>query len=294
MNVNQGPDGKIWLGLFNGGVSYFDPSTRKFKNCNNAIFKGNRTGDQDVRVVLPLQNGEVYVGSTLGLYTAKQSSNGQFEMLTDDENRIDLGGNSTMPIISVLSLYEAADGKLWIGTDGSGIFKLDLASKGITTFPDTTNSPLSHEVVKSIVGGDDGNVWVCGKNAIYKVDLATGDWTMYDENDGLLDGFSPNSMTKAKDGTIYLGSSRGLNVFKPGTLPMDSQQPDVYLSGIKLFNKEVLPGDESGILTTTIATTPSITLTAEQSVISLDYAGISMTRPTQTTYAYRLIGFNNQ
>lgn len=125
----------IWVGT-NGGLLRLREAP--FTNRTQA----NGLADNYVRTMLQHSDGTVWVGSAGGL---DRYHNGQF-------SRVALGGQA-----SVLSLAEAADGGLWVGTYADGVYLLDRQAK-ITAHYSRLDGLNSNEV-RAMVENKDG-VWV--------------------------------------------------------------------------------------------------------------------------------------
>ena len=70
--------------------------------------------------------------------------------------------------------------------------------------------------------------------------------------------------------------------------------PPVVLTELELFNKPVGPGDPDSPLHKPIWATDSLTLTHEQSIFTLEFAGLSYAAPEKNRYRYRLEGLESE
>jgi ligand-binding sensor domain-containing protein/signal transduction histidine kinase len=77
---------------------------------------------------------------------------------------------------TVRRIYEDRSGRLWVGTDGGGLQRLDRATWRFESFhhdPSDEHS-LSHEGVYAIVEGTDGALWVGTQKGLDRLDVASG------------------------------------------------------------------------------------------------------------------------
>lgn len=103
---------------------------------------GNR-----VRVAEQMSNGDLYVGTTTGL-SIISSKTGEITNIVKGE---------TLKNDYIMCLYEAADGKIWAGTDGGGIFILNGTQiERIITKEDF----LAGNVVFKIAGYNNNDIWI--------------------------------------------------------------------------------------------------------------------------------------
>ncbi len=82
----------------------------------------------------------------------------------------------------------------------------------------------------------------------------------------------PNAVCKASNGYILFGGINGITSFKPESFTDNPFAPPVLITELKLFDKIVKPGDETGLLTSQISQTQRIVLRHDQSMISLKLA----------------------
>lgn len=111
----------------------------------------------------------------------------------------------------VKSLYQDAEGNLWIGTYGGGLTRL----KGgvFTTY--TSEDGLSGNLVNAICGGGDGNgdvLWIGANNGLNRLVIKNGkpEVTVYTTRDGLAADIV-NAVYSDSGGNLWIGTNKGLN-----------------------------------------------------------------------------------
>jgi signal transduction histidine kinase/streptogramin lyase len=118
----------------------------------------------------------------------------------------------------VRNVLRTRDGALWIGTDGSGVFK--VSSKGTTHY--TSNQGLVNNFVRALMEAHDGSLWIATDAGISHLD-ASGFHSMAMEN-GLVN-FSTRSIVEDRNGDIWIGTEHGLNHLRNGK-PVDDAATD--------------------------------------------------------------------
>lgn len=93
---------------------------------------------------------------------------------------------------------------------------------------------------------------------------------------------------------MYFGGINGITTFQPEQLPDNPYTPPVIINHLRLFNKTVSPGDDTGILEKNISETQSITLTARQSMFSLEFVVSNYISGNHNTFAYKLEGYDRE
>jgi ligand-binding sensor domain-containing protein len=89
--------------------------------------------------------------------------------------------------LSGLELVEDEKGVLWLGTDPSGLHRLDPATGHFTKYEHDMNRPgtLSDNRVNSVYFDHSGTMWVGTQNGLDKFDRKNGTFIVYKLQDGL-------------------------------------------------------------------------------------------------------------
>lgn len=291
LSFSEDSKGTIWIGSFLKGLHSYDLKTQKFNYYQSKSFTDKKIIYSNIRSVFVDYKDQIWLGTTRGLF--KVINDGKNSNVFSIKEIIPNDLNITKRLTSILSLYEDSNHNLWIGTDGDGLFQYNLENKKIKGFG--KEAGLSQETVASIIQSKDGSLWVGGNKGLSKIDLKNENTvTNYTTNDGLLSNdFNNNAVLEDKNGILYFGNYAGINYFDPKKITTNPHEPVVYLSDLKLFNKSVNINDKNSPLQSVLSETREITLTHEQSVFTISYAGINYTRSKNNTYAYYLEGFED-
>ncbi len=122
---------------------------------------------------------------------------------------------------SVLAIAEDKDHKIWIGTDGAGLYQFDPQSKTFRSYQHSSadNGSLSSNVVKSLLVDEKNNVYAgtFGGGLNY-LDTKTNHFTHYKNIPGNNTSISTNhvwSLLQDSNHRIYVGQLAGLDEFFP-------------------------------------------------------------------------------
>jgi PAS domain S-box-containing protein len=180
-------DGTVWIGTNKGGVHKF-----KAGKISTESIEG-----LDSRTVV-----EEFSKNEFGLWIA--TSRGVFRWKDGKSKRYttDQGLSSTV----TYTIYEDAQKNIWVGD----LAALDKYDRGSDSFSMT--KPASS--VYAIYSDREGNLWV-GDNNNGLSRLRQGLFTSYTQEDGLADDMTA-TVLQDKRGTIWIGSSKGLNHFSEG------------------------------------------------------------------------------
>ncbi|MEI6865209.1 two-component regulator propeller domain-containing protein [Flavicella sp.] len=287
-SFSEDENGTIWIStLYGGGLHTFSPSTEMFTRLDTPVFIKFNLHNKDIRKVLIDSDQFIWVGTIDGLFKITDN-NGVFTVV-DFSEKMSLEHDYHTSSNHILTLYEGVDKSIWIGTRGAGLCKYDKNKNQFIWYNNKNGQPLNN--VNSIVESEDGNIWFSGNSGLCKFDKASSKFTKYTRNDGLLSNdFNINSSFRDRNGVLYFGNYQGVDYFRPDEILNNSNLLFSYLKGLKLFNKEVVPGEENSPLSKVISQTEALVLNHEQSVFTIEYSTVNFTRPEKNQYAYYLEG----
>ncbi len=179
-DITADKNGRLWITTDGGGLNTLDTRTGQFtRYIHRPDFPGSLNTNALYQVMID-QNGNLWVTSFNGGVNIHKAFNPPFEIL---ENKLDYEQKG---LRSVLALYEAEDGRVWLGTDGNGLFYVEEKNQKLELH--TTGCP--HPVITCIQPA--------GKDRLWLGTFAEG-LSLYDTRTGLVRNFShlptdPNSI----------------------------------------------------------------------------------------------------
>ncbi len=284
--------GRVWMASFLKGLQYYDPEKKEFMHCDSSPFLLNSLTTADVGYVMADSKGSIWAGTSFGLFKVSYDADDNFSVkhITSTLNASANGHPSTNRITCV---FESEDGTLWLGSKGAGLMVYDDNLKQYSVFSD--HPSLNNGTVSSIIEDKMGILWLGGESGVFSVDPKTKAVRQFTTADGLLsDYFNIGAIEMGEDGEIYFGSYKGINSIIPEKIKVNENRPSLYFTGLKLFNKPVSPTSDDSPLDAVISETKEIELRHHQSVFTLEYMGISHTRPEKNVYAYQMEGFDQE
>ena len=274
--------GKLWLGTNGGGVNLLDPvSGIVTKYLHNPDDK-NTVGGNFIRCFLEDSKGNIWIGSTGGVSVFKPSTK-SFSHYNQT--------NSQLESDMVFSFYEDNKGNIWIGTLGGGLNKLDAITGKIYVY--STFDGLPDNTINSIVADGNGFLWISTNNGLTRFDPVKNQFRNHGLDNGIQSfEFSQGAGIKTSNGDILFGGINGFNLIQPNLLIENKNVTPVVITGFRLMNKEVIPG-ENAPLQYNILETKEITLAHNQSFFTFEFAALGFTAPGKNSYAYMLEGFDD-
>ena len=193
----------------------------------------------------------------------------------------------------ITCFWQSADGTLWMGSNGYGLYKRTVDKTGKETFTNyTTEQGLANNAVKGIVEDKNGQLWITTTNGLSMMNPQTGNFLNFSENDGLPSSqFYWNSAVIGSNGQIYLGAENGLSVLEGLNTSM------VYggkLSFTRLYvgNQEVAV--PSAYLDEDISSAKRVRLHESDKSFTIEFSALNYSADVQGLYCYRLKGFDKR
>ena len=278
--------GNVWASTYGGGITKIDPKTKSIRTYLHNPMDTFSISSNITPVIIEDSDGNIWIGTQdrgVNLMKAKDIEKGVFHRFT-------LNSNDTLGLQSNLinDIFEDSKKNIWIATS-SGLSQYIKAEKKFRTV--STQHGLPTEQIKSIIEDDKGFLWIGTSKGISKYNTADGSFVNYDKRDGLQNGeFSRYGVYKTRQGELLFGGTHGFNAFMPESIRRDDYIPPVYITGLRIFNKPVVVGDEDSILPKQISQLQEITLPSEYSVFTLDFIALNSMVPDKNQFAYRLEG----
>lgn len=184
---------------------------------------------------------------------------------------------------ALTNIYPGEEDVLWLGTEGGGLNKFAVESGEFTYF--TKNEGLPSNRVYGILEDTRGNLWLSTGNGLARFDPLTESIQTFDALDGLQGNtFNPHAYAAGDRNVMFFGGVDGFNAFNPEMIERNDHIPPLVITEVSLFN-QVLARDITGC-------EASLTLTHDQNFLSFEFAALDYTAPGQNTYAYRMMGLD--
>jgi len=285
--IAQTPDKKIWLGTFDDGLDQYQPATHSFIHYRYSPADPTSLSGDRINKLLCDSKGNLWIGTDdagLNLYNAATNNFTHFK----HQDKVNSLSDNT-----VLDLYEDHKGNIWICTL-AGLNVFDPLTRHFKVF--TTKDGLPNDYIQAVVEDNNGHFWITTNNGLAMYDPKAKKFENFTTEDGLqADEFKQHAILKSQTGALYIGGVNGFNSFFPDQISQAPYNPPLILTDLQLFNKSVQVAkndDDLSPLKQDISETRSLTLSHDQSVISLEYASLDYLSPGKKKYAYILEGFD--
>ncbi|WP_158285106.1 hybrid sensor histidine kinase/response regulator transcription factor [Arenibacter aquaticus] len=300
--IMEDPDGNKWVSTANGLFVYTAKGETK-KLTNTSI--GTSLDNKIVYSLLLDSSDRIWLGTLNGMIA--------YLDYKDYSTQISLYRNMGKPLdfkiiriteeykkfienYETYSICEVGKGNILVGTN-FGICSIDLSKKEITPYSSLSTTSDSLNLGTSYVYGLlyeelSNTLWASSNNGLFTYDFNDGDLQRYGVKDGLQSlEFNGNSVYKGKNGHLYFGGARGLNVYDSSVKWNKSDySPNVVLTGLLVNGKRITVDDGSQILTKVVSHTSNIQLKANHNTVGLEFVSLHLPYSSNNLYKCKLIG----
>lgn len=243
-----------------------DQNGRKLQQYNRLLFRDSRR--------------RIWVGGEMGVSVYNQIGT---DFLANTDFHID-------PILQqafVNCFYESTSGYIWIGTR-SGLFAMKEGSKELLQY--TTADGLPSNVIYGIMEDAYARLWISTNQGLSCLNPENGKFRNFTILDGLQGNqFNAGSYCRQDNGYMLFGGVNGITLFRPETLIDNPYAPKPVINKLFVYNKEVLPNDETGILSETVEYADHITLSSSQNSFAISFVVSNYIAGKHNTFALSLI-----
>ncbi len=211
LTIEPQKDGTIWFGTDGNGISILNPTTQEWSILNTRKDHSiEKTSAQSI-----YDDGKrIWITTVLDGVKILHKSSLKFQSMYDFHPDIIKYGKN-----AILAFEEDASGNIWIGTDGSGLYKYNPASEEIISFvhnPKNSRS-ISSNVVKSLYIDENGDLYAgtyAGGLNILRKGSNTFEHYLNNPNDpNTVSNDNVWALHQDKSGILWVGTLGGLNIF---------------------------------------------------------------------------------
>ena len=271
------------------GVCLFHPATG---TCEH-LFKDTKEG-RNIGMVASLyidKDGTLWISATgEGVYSYRFDTGKLTHYAHNPANPNSLSNNN------VNSIMQDSNGNLWFSTSGSGLDRYRKESNDFENFDvqkDGLSSDCIYEVFESSI--QKGDLLLITNQGFSQFDYPQKKFYNYGTENGFpLTAVNENALFVTHDGEVFLGGIQGMISFWEKKLHFTPKSYSIILSRLLVNGKEITAGDDTGILNQSIAYTSEISLKADQSMFSIEYATSNFIPANRDEILYRLEGFSDE
>ncbi|MBI2380147.1 MAG: diguanylate cyclase [Gammaproteobacteria bacterium] len=267
--------GQLWIGGESGLDRYLDAS-EGFERLGDSLPVKFRNIDRRVNTILDTSDGRLWLGGDGGLLRRRE--NGGFDLYQSQAHE-----PSSLSHTAVLSLFEDAQSRLWIGT-AAGLNRVDGQGDSIRFLGPGQAPILRNGVIYAIAGDKEGLLWLSTNQGLWRFSPESGRIDQFGLRDGLqADEFSTTSQYTAPDGELFFGGINGLSSFRPEAIVAGHTPPRVLFSELREYRSDGSHSRDLGGVS-------EIALPAAARTFTISYAAADFVHPGANRFQYRMNG----
>lgn len=202
LSIYQDSKKRIWIGTFRGGLNRYEESTGTFKHYQHDPQKPNSISKNDIRKIVEDRNGKLWLcvhGKGVSCFNPEKE-----EFI----NYPDLASAWTYDVLI------DHEGTVWAATN-KGISKKTLNDPNFKHYLTNESSKiLPDNHINCLFEDKAGNIWLGTNHGLFKSDKTITKLSRIEAISSLQNA-AILSIQGASDGTLYLGSNRGLLHYNP-------------------------------------------------------------------------------
>lgn len=283
-------NGDPWVVLDSNSTYYlrhFDRATEKFSALIKFPEKQETYAYQLISAVYVSPANEFWLGTTQGLFCYSLSKDQWRTYKNIPGDKTSLSSN----IIFSLCGDPVDPNILWIGTNGAGLNRMNIAAGKFTRFAEQDGLP--NNVVYGILADEQKNLWLSTNRGLCRFNIETHQCKNFFESNGLQGNeFNRYAYYRSKDGALFFGGLDGFNFFYPKDLNETVPPPQIIFTGLRLFNVPVSFRDSSALINKPFDFMDELLLQYDQNVITIEFAAMDFSASDKNQFQYKLEGFD--
>ena len=286
LSLLEATDGRIWIGSYFSGVIVYDPVKNSFSTIDVSHFE---EFDKRVNKVLEDPDGNILIGTYKGIYKHYVKRNFTEAINIKNELKQDILTNG------VLDINQDKQGNLWVGSFGSGIYKLTYIPEenAYQAKVFDTRHGLPNNYAHALQFDKEQNLWISTRKGLAKFNPVNETFEIFTAYEGVdFYEFCSGSFFNNNNDHLYFCSMHGLLELSPGDIEVRYSEPQIVITQLKIFNKPVNLNIQQNLAG--LNNSEYISLNYNENSISLEFAALDFIAPQSTKYKYKLEGFDKE
>ena len=274
-------DSYLWAGGTDG-LWRFRVDKNQLTQSKKINTSTNKLTDQRISVIGEGRNNEILVGTWRGINWLDETGKVIYQLPQAEQSNIRFDH-------FISSFFYDQHDRLWIGTEGDGIFVSQDKDHPVNFIQIDIKQGLSSNVVRAMQSDKYGRVWVSSVAGIDVIDIDNFAVTPLSAHDGKL--FAPyygQAAIETSASEIVFGGSGGITIIEPSLW-----QPDNSFAPLVIIHSVVGGQTYSGALLTQDNASPLI-VPAENNKITIEFTSLDFINSQLINYRYRLLGLSSQ
>ncbi len=190
------------------------------------------------------------------------------------------------------TIFEDSEGIIWLGCNGSGLYKLTDDKGGNYRFVNyTMKDGLPNDNIIGILEDKAGCLWFSTNQGVSQLNKSSMLFSNYNKYDGLqTNQFYRNAYYSEQDNLLYFGNTYGLIAISPETPSVETKNSKVLITKLSISGETIYPSSGKYI-ESSISNTNTIHLHEKHRSIALSFSSCNYDYTKQMRFAYQLKGY---
>lgn len=189
---------------------------------------------------------------------------------------------------AILAINEDKNGAIWVATS-TGLSKLKSDGSFHNFYE---KDGLSNSYLYALLQDKAGNFWMSSNSGIMRFDPLLPEKDIVFKTYGLKDGlvnneYSMGAAFQSASGSMFVGGTKGFNMFKPEGIKENVSAARAYVIGYKRGGKDVKTDS-------LIAYKKHLNLTWRENYFQFELAALDYTDPSKNKFSYMLEGYDDE
>ncbi len=275
------------VGTANNGLYIFDSAKRAFLPYR--IISRTQSGVLQKHITFLLNDSKdnLWVATSYGV-TKVNGKTGKRQYF-ETANSVQESASTR----TVNSVQEDNKGRIWMILSNDGLYMFDEAKNQFIAR--NQSKEINGHNITNIQHDNNGNLWLSSELGLVEYNTEKNTSRQYFFHEGIPGTrMMSNSVVKGNDGVLFFTTNNGAFYFNPNQIPFNNEPPPLAFTDLRLFNKAVVAGDQTGLLQHSFPETTEITFHHNQSIFSIDFAVLNFTNADKNQYAYKLDGLETE
>lgn len=273
-------DSNLWLstesGLLNGLIN-FNTKTQEYKLLETETIKNGKSINNPSRIICDKQN-RIWFRNRGDRTVGYLDINSNTEVIPGEN------GKPSASNIGSITLSPGKNGKILLSTN-IGLLIYDVNKKDVALHAKlNAASGLKSDMIEFQSEDRDGNIWYICNDAIYRYNIQKKTNELFSTNDVIVDFVAP--VICGKDSLVYGLTQNGFYVFNLNRIISESIISNLQITSFKIDGKEIISQFE-------MDSDRQITVPANYSYLSFEFANLDFAHTDVTTYSYKLEGIDD-
>jgi len=286
--ITQDQQGNIWIATVSGVSKItYDTTFNNFNITIKDFSNHNGLPDDRINCIKVDKDNKVWFGCQSGHI-------GYFL----DDNIFATESDRKLIKSPVKSIDFDMQGRIWLATEGNGVFYGDLNDQFVSYRNIGVEEGLNNGNVYLIKVDGQGHVWAGAGSGVDEIALSDANEILFvkhfSKNEGFLGGETcSNAATIDFQGRVWLGTLDGLNRYSSSTSFKNKIAPIIYLEDISIFYESILNTELKKEIKPWFEIDKTLQLSHTQNHLSFHFNANNLINPDKVQFQYQLVGFDN-